>query len=688
MHGMPNTTSPEFKAVEKALHVAKIAHSGQKRSSGEPYITHLIAVRDLLKEVNADQETLIAALLHDTIEDTSLTYEDIKRDFGETVAKLVEGVTKVQKLEGQMDKRERNMQSIRKIFRTMGKDIRVIFIKLADRLHNMRTLEFVPEDKQQRIARETLDIYCPVADLLGIDIWYRELSDLCLHILNRPAFDLITRKAESVWNAQHSTMEKWIAEIQKGMHGSGWKNVKMDIICRNMDEIFVRTQGHESDLQNIESFCTVRVIIPNDADCYACMGALHKLVAPVPGEMQDYIAAPKLNGYSALHSGIMSPSGKTISFVFQTHTMSEQSTYGSLMTYRHHDSFSSEKAMPEWVSALIWLEQDEQDSRAFFDILHSEIFGERIRVYLSKGKQKFIEVPAESTVLDTAYYISEDTGTRITSCLINHQESALKSVLSDGDTVEFKVDPRGNQRTASDLGFLRTSLARKLLISHLISLPAREQELEGANLLRHAVDISMDPFFGIAWQKQIRSRITAEAKELANIGTGITNPFLYIEDHSSPEEFLLLDPKCFIMVSRLSPSAGMHFVLRTELDELRSGNIIGLQSGPDVIDIISADILMKERRFSKEYVPIRTRPALLEFPFFFALRFDYLEHANPLTGISTLQNMLDTPVNLLQFENGSVTLGFHTDTLRTVQIAYEYLSALPYVSDIFRITPP
>jgi RelA/SpoT family (p)ppGpp synthetase len=684
---MAMVSNPEKATLEKALTYAEKAHSGQKRQSGEPYITHLIAVRDMLKEVNADAETLTAALLHDTIEDTGTTYEYIRKEFGATVAKLVEGVTKVQQLEDQTDKRERNMQSIRKIFRTMGKDIRVMFIKLADRLHNMRTLDFTEPEKQQRIARETRDIYCPVADLLGIDVWFRELSDLCFRALDPTGYDLVRRKAEIAWESQHAALEKWVASLQSTLHTHGWKKAKVKIFRRNIEEVFQRTAGNESELQNIETFCTVHITIPNDADCYACMGTMHQHVTLIPSEMHDYIAAPKLNGYSALHSSVMTPTGNSIDLVFQTQEMSDQSHFGALMSYKDPQKVKSSKTVPEWVSAIIWLEQDEQDTSAFFDILYSEIFGERIRIYIGDRHRRHIEVPAGASALDVAYHINEKTGLHAEAVSINHQEMNLKTVVSEGDVLQFRLDSKHIRRDPSDLQFLRTSFARKLLVAHLSALPTREQLQHGSAQLQHAIDISMDPFFGIAWQKQVRAHIMQDEKELANIGTGIINPFVYTQEHASPEDFLLLDPKCFNLMSRMSPSSGMHYVLRTNLQELRSGNIIGLQSGPDVIDIISADVLVNERRFSKEYVPIRTRPSFLEFPFFFGLRFRYEEHANPLAGISTLQNILDTPVNLLQFQSGSVTLGFHTDSLRTVQSAYEYLAALPYVSDIFRITP-
>ncbi len=678
----------ERKILEKALSFAEKAHSGQKRQSGEPYITHLIAVRDMLEEVNADPETLTAALLHDTIEDTGTSYEEIRKQFGPTVAKLVEGVTKVQQLEGQMDKRERNMQSIRKIFRTMGKDIRVMFIKLADRLHNMRTLGYTEPEKQQRIARETQDIYCPVADLLGIDVWFRELSDICFRTLDPTGYELVRRKADVAWESQHVSLEKWANALQATLHADGWRKAKVRIFRRNYEEIYTKTHGRESDLQHIETFCAVHIIIPDDQDCYACMGATHRHVTPIPSELHDFIAAPKLNGYSALHSSVMTPSGNAIDLVFQTQTMLDRSHLGSLMMYREQPTKKSQKTVPDWVSAIIWLEQDEQDTGAFFDILHSEIFGERVRVYIGNSRRKHLEVPVGSTLLDVAFYVDEETGLRAESATVNHQEVNLKSIVSDGDMIQFKKDGKRSQRDVADLRYLRTSLARKVFMSHLCVLPLRERIRHGASQLQHAIDISMDPFFGIEWQKQIRANIMQDSNDLSNIGTGSLNPFVYMQEHAAPEDFFLLDPKCFVMLSRLSPSAGMHYVLRTTLSELRAGNIIGLQVGPDVIDIISADVLVNERRFSKEYVPIRARPASLEYPFLFALRFRYEQHANPLAGISTLQYMLDTPVNLLQFESGSVTLGFHTDNLRTVQVAYEYLSALPYVHDIFRITPP
>ena len=310
-----------------------------------------------------------------------------------------------------------------------------------------------------------------------------------------------------------------------------------------------------------------------------------------------------------------------------------------------------------------------------------------MRIDIKGERRKYVEIPVGCTALDVAFYVSEEAGLHVTDVLINQQEMSLKTVVNEGDVVQFRRDEKRLERNAFDLLYLRTSFARRLLRSHLSSLPIREQAHHGMNLLQQVIDVSMDPFFGIEWQKQVRTSIMQDGKDLASIGTGSLNPFAYTQIHSATEDFLLLDPKCFVMLSRMSPSAGMHYVLRTDLDELRSGNIIGLQSGPDVIDIISADVLANERRFSKEYVPIRTRSEFLEYPFLFALRFNYHEHANPLAGISTLQNILDTPVNLLEFNSESVTLGFHTDNLRAVQSAYEYLSILPYVSDIFRITP-
>jgi RelA/SpoT family (p)ppGpp synthetase len=674
-------------AYKQAYQFAKKAHAGQFRTSGEPYVTHVEAVAELLrKELNADEETLIAALLHDTVEDTDVTYKDIKAAFGPVVAKLVEGVTKVQQLEEILDKRERNMQSIRKMFRTMGKDIRVIFIKLSDRLHNMQTIGCVPIEKQLRIARETQDIYCPLADLLGIRAWYQQLSDSCFQVLEPAAYDLIRRKTETTRREQHDHLQKWLRRLHTSLKTSGWKNVDITLTPRHFRSIHDQTKGNEVELRYIETFNRVHIIIPDSASCYECMGTVHDFATPVPASIDDYIATPKINGYQALHTTVVTSTGNPIDIIIQTKSMAEQAKYGLAILYQHPRR-KDLADLPAWIEALTSLEQDEKDLHAFFSMIQSEIFGERRRVYVLGSRKRFLDVPAHSSVLDVAYYAGERTGWQAQSAIVDNKSVSLKHLVHEGAIIQIVPNKTKSPRRTDDLNFLHTSLAQKMFIAQLTSLPRPERVRRGRELIHHTVDMAMDPFFSITWQKQVRSLVDEEPDTLESIGTGIVNPFMYLEENSKPEDFFLLDPSCFQLLSRLSPSTNMRYVLRTDLDELRTGNIIGVQVGPDIIDVISAKVLAKERRFSKEYVPLKIRKEALANPLYFALRLTFEADANPLEGISTLQSLLDTPVKLLQFENTSVTLGFHTDRLRTLQMAYEYLYGLPYVLHLFRITP-
>jgi|CXWL01.1.fsa_nt_gi guanosine-3',5'-bis(diphosphate) 3'-pyrophosphohydrolase len=681
---MPALKTAASVRYKKALEFAKKAHKGQKRTSGEPYFHHVVAVADFLKTIHADEDTLVAALLHDTVEDTNLTFKDIKREFGPVVAKLVEGVTKVEKLE-MTDKRERNMQSIRKVFHAMGKDIRVIFIKLADRLHNMQTLECVPIEKQLRIAHETQDIYVPLADLVGIRPWFQNLSDACFQILQPTNYDIIRKKFEKAQSKQHVQIDQWKRALTSLLHTSGFPKARVELVRAHFQSVYAESKNQEDLLNDIETFYHLHITLPNTDDCYKCLGAIHEYSPPIPHYIDDYIASPKVNEYRALHTTVMSLRGNPITIIVQTETMAEEATLGLARLYTQKKDVKKTFKMPDWVETLTSLEQDERDLYAFFTMIQSEIFGERCRVYIEGQKKKFTDLPLHATLLDLAYYTSAMSGARIESGLINNKPSNVKSTVQEGDTVKMVLG-KTHRRTAQDFYSLHTSFAQKQLTSELSHLPKKERQKRGGTLLSHAINITMDPFFGITWQKMVRDRVDGSPDILANIGTGMVDPFLFLEENCSPEDFFLLDGACFHHYSRAVSSVSMRYVLRAEIEKLRKGKIIGVQVGPDVIDVIEQEMLEKSV-YTKEVIPLRVNKDMMLFPFHFALRINFLQDANPLEGIATLQSLLDTPVKLLQFANTSVTLGFHTDRLRTVQIAYEYLFGLPYVTDIFRITP-
>ncbi len=684
---MPRVSPHTSRQVKKAELFAEKAHAGQFRTSGEPFVNHVKAVANLLKEIYADDQTVIAALLHDTVEDTNVTYKDIEREFGKEVVLLVDGVTKVEIVGMQTDKKERNLQFLRKMFRAMGKDIRVIFIKIADRMHNMQTLDAVPAEKQMRIARETQDIYCPLADLLGMRNWYQELSDRCFRVLHAPEYDLITRKAQETWKKQGTDLEHWTNKLQKQLLTDGWKGAKVSLVERHFHSIYKEHMLSDSQLQHVETFHRVLVCVPDGSDCYSCLGDVHRFSPPLPQQMDDYIAAPKMNGYQALHTTVFTTSGHPVDIVIQTTSMVKQAQFGMAMLYQEKNKLKKSTEMPEWIETLVSLERDEQDLYAFFSTIQNEIFGEQNRIsVVLNDKKKTVDVPLDATVLDLAYYASESTGKHAASASVNGIPVPLTKEVNAGDIVKFQM-AKDFMRSAKDIRFLRTSFAENLLLSNLASLPKQEQTRRGQEILNRTVDIAMDPFFSITWQKSVREKMGGTPNVLANIGNGIVNPFQHMEEHSAPEDFLLLDPSVFHDVSGLMRASSMRFVLRTEMGELQAGNIIGLQAGPDIMEVISADAPANEKRFSKEFVPLLVRKELLRYPMHFAFRFSYTKDANPLEAISELQGLLTTPVKLLKFEPSSITLGFNTDRLRPLQIAYEYLFGLPYVSHIFRITP-
>ncbi len=673
----------------QALRFATKAHAGQSRTSGEPFINHLTAVADMLKSIYADEETLTAALLHDTIEDTAVTAAQLKKEFGPVVTRLVEGVTKVEQLEKTFDKQTRNMESVRKMFRTMGRDIRVLFIKLADRLHNMQTLKFVPVEKQVRIARETADIYCPLAQLLGIRAWYEELTDLCFQILDPVEYEFVGRKFAQTWKEQHKVLETWVAHMNDALQRHGIKAVSVELQRRHAREIRVASVEREELLQHAESFHSVLVTIRDNADCYEALGAVHAFASPLPSSISDYIAAPKVNGYQALHTVVLTSSGNPITLVLQTEEMRMHAQLGMALLYRD-PSKSWQKSVPDWLEALLTLDESERDLQAFFLRVQAEIFTERSRVYLITGSDKKpVDLPAYASVLDAAYYADKNLGSRVTAASVNGKRAGLKQLVHDGDAIEFAITNGSGRRNPLDLYAVHTALGHKHLVHHLSSLSPKHRLQMGRDMLQTALNMTMDPFFSIRWQKDVARSVDGDDRILEKIGSGMIDAFLYVEERGNPEDFFLLNPDCFHLPTGVQPGMAMRYVLHASLEDLRRGQIVGLQVGPDVIDIVELSSITKSRNqgFTREIVPLQVRTDRTDFPFHFALKWTFLPDKNPLRDIAVLESFLDTPVHLLQFAETSVTLGFRTDRLRTLQIGYKYLQSLPHITDIFRLTP-
>lgn len=677
---------PYAAVVTKASAFAKKAHAGQKRTSGEPFFTHLQSVADLLKSIGADDETVAAAFLHDTIEDTDVTAKKLEKEFGPVITHLVEGVTKVQQLEKTFDKRTRNMESIRKMFRTMGRDIRVLYIKLADRLHNMQTLGVVPLEKQARVAQETLDIYCPLAKLLGMQKWYEELSDLCFRALDPREYEILRRKHMQTEKAQLPALEKWIGRMEEFLKKNLVHTQKMELMQRNLSEVRSFSMGQEDMLKHVETFHTLCIRLKNTADPYRCLGLVHQFSSPVPGAVNDYIASPKVNGYQALHTTVIDSAGVPITVMIQTEKMYQSAWMGLKNVFTQRRQY----ATPEWVEELLSLDEKETGLQAFFLRLQSEIFGERNHVTLIQGKtKKSMDLPPYSSAMDLAFYVDGKTGATATQAVVNGRRCSLRQYLHDGDTVEIVTETGKTRRSAEDLYMIHTALGHSRLVDHLSALPETEKERRGTELLRKAFQITMDPFYSIHWQKDVYASLPADKAMLKSIGAGVVDPYRFLENHSAPQSFFLLDPRCFHVPSGLLPGSVMRYVLRAGRDELSQGDVLGIQVAPDVIEVVSAGQIQRTKKhpLNKEILPLRIQQDVIEHPFSFALRWTFDSSVNPLKDIAVIESFLDSPVMLLQFNPSSVVLGFRTDTIRTLDSVYKHLWSLPHVTDIFRVTP-
>lgn len=678
--------------LSKALIFAEKAHKGQKRASGADYIEHPKAVVEILKEIYAGPETLCAAILHDTLEDTDVTRKDLEREFGAAVAKLVEGVTKLEKIEKVLDPRERNMQSIRKLFHMMGDDLRVIFIKLADRIHNMRTIEFLRPDKQQRIAWETQNVFCPLAHLLGIRPWYRELWDLSIQVLQPTEYGLIVAKKKKINPKDIRHLEAWTENLKKFLKTEGFRNAHVLLRERHAHGILDSIQEKPALLDNIETYYRICVTDPNENACYGLLGAVHKFSSSLPNHMRDYIAHPKMNGYRALHTTVISPLGKPIKIIIQSEAMSRQAYYGETLPFQLKTPHGERwKDLPPWFDMLLSLEGGDANSTHFFRSLQSEILGDRCRVHvIDKTKRAFIDLPCNASILDAAYYYDERTAQHVTSAVLNRKPVGIKAQVHDGDIIELTAKKRNNVRLPQDLHIVHTSLGQKLLGDQLSKLPASVQLKNGKLLMKEAMEITLDPSFSMGWRKVIDKRLPHENTTLRAIGKAAISPFDVIVKHGWIGDFFILNPEC-LYVGQQIPDKKIRFVLQTDIETLRSGKIIGVQVRPDVINVLSSDTVQKETdmtQFTKEIVPlhIRNEHALLH-PFHFGLQWSFKQGSDPLGVIAALQSMLETPIRLLSFQNNSTTLGFSANSLYTLQAAYGHLIGLPDITSVIRTSP-
>jgi GTP pyrophosphokinase len=428
----------DLKIIQKAYDFSEKAHEGQIRRSGEPYISHPLSVAGILADLKLDLDSIATGLLHDTVEDTHATVDDIRREFGETIANLVDGVTKISKMKFKTST-ERQGENIRKMIVAMGKDVRVILVKLTDRLHNMRTLNHMPYEKQARIAQETLEIYCPLASRMGISSLKIELEDLSFRYLRPDMFYQLKQKVEKRQHDQANYIEDVKRMIIKELGRAGYKHFDIQGRSKHLWSIYRKMQARNIDYEQVYDVLAFRVLVDTVSQCYEVLGLMHSLYKPIPGRFKDFIAMPKTNNYQSLHTTVIGPGGERIEIQIRTKDMHLVAERGIAAHWRYKErgrQITDETADQfNWLKELVSLHQQVGNSDEFLDTVKTDLFESEIYVFTPKGEVR--EFPEGATPIDFAYAVHTELGNRCMGARVNGRMVPLKHQLQNGDTVEI-----------------------------------------------------------------------------------------------------------------------------------------------------------------------------------------------------------------------------------------------------------
>jgi guanosine-3',5'-bis(diphosphate) 3'-pyrophosphohydrolase len=452
--------SADVSAIERAIEFAVEAHGEQKRASGEPYVTHPIAAAQILADLGIDPIAIQAALLHDVPEDTGYGLSDIEERFGAEVAQLVDGVTKLSRF-STLSHEQQQAENIRKMFLAMADDIRVVLIKLADRLHNMRTLYALPSEKQQRIARQTLEIYAPLGERLGIWQIKWELEDLAFKVLEPVRFRELANLLDTRRKGREAYIERAIEELRPRLEAAG---IKADLQGRpkHIYSIWKKMQRKSAEFGEIYDVYAIRVLVDEVKDTYAALGIVHSIWRPIPGQFDDYIAVPKNNLYQSLHTAVIALDGKPLEIQIRTHSMHQVSEVGIAAHWRYKEGSKAERdydAKLAWLRQLMDWQRDVSDATEFVEGIKLDIFQDQVFVFTPKGDIK--DLPAGATPLDFAYRIHTDVGHRTIGAKVNNRLVPLDYRLKNGDIVEVVTTRIGHGPSRDWLNVVRTSHARE-----------------------------------------------------------------------------------------------------------------------------------------------------------------------------------------------------------------------------------
>jgi len=546
----------EIDRIKRAYHFSEKCHLGQMRQSGDPYITHPLAVANILADMQMDPESLMAGLLHDVIEDTGVTKGQISRRFGRTVADLVDGVSKLGEIES-ASRAEQQAESFQKMTLAMSRDIRVMLVKLADRLHNMRTLGVLSPEKRRRIARETIDIYAPIAQRLGINDIRLEFEDLGFAAM----YPLRHRRLREALKASRKNRKEVVTEIQQAIEMRlERESVHVEVKGRekHLWSIYLKMREKKKSFRDIMDVFAFRLVVDNVDDCYRALGIVHNIYKPVPGEFKDYIAIPKTNGYQSLHTLLVGMHGVIIEVQIRTREMDAMANFGIAAHWEYKSSNNnvevSRRRAARWVQGLLEMQQKAGDSLEFLEHVKADLFPDEVYVFTPKGK--IIELPTGATPIDFAYSVHTGLGDRCIACHVDGQLTPLSEPLQSGQKIDI-ISAAGAQPNPSWLNFVVTAKARSA-IRHFLKNQQHDESVDlGKRLLDHALGN-----LGTSYKELKKSQIKRLLKEtgastfefvLQQIGLGNRVPFavanlmvlpskrIVSDDHKNPNLPVVID---------------------------------------------------------------------------------------------------------------------------------------------------
>jgi GTP pyrophosphokinase/guanosine-3',5'-bis(diphosphate) 3'-pyrophosphohydrolase len=520
----------DIKKVREAYKFADEAHLGQFRLSGQPYITHPIAVAGLCADWRLDVQAIMAALMHDAMEDCGITKTELIERFGAPTAELVDGLTKLDKLHFST-REESQAESFRKMLLAMARDVRVILVKLADRLHNMRTMSALPPDKRQRIAQETLDIYAPIAHRLGLNQTYRELQELSFEHLNPWRHAALAKAVQNSRGYRRDVVDRVQRDVEKAFAQAKMK-VQISGREKTIYSIYRKMREKHTTFAQVSDIFGFRIVVPTLYECYVALGVLHQLYKPVPGRFKDYIAIPKANGYQSLHTTLVSPLGTAVEFQIRTETMNAVAEKGIAAHWLYKVKDANQPAEAQrlgslWLQSLIDIQDETRDATEFLEHVKIDLFPDA--VYVFTPKSKILALPRGATAVDFAYAIHSDVGDHCVAATINGEPVALRTELKSGDVVEIMTAPNARPNPGW-LNFVRTGRARSKIRHYLKNMEQEESRALGEKLLAQALraeglrmpsDAADDADAAALWQALTRwSGNRSRGDLLTDIGLG------------------------------------------------------------------------------------------------------------------------------------------------------------------------